>query len=153
MWSGRECHTLTKNPPLFFQLALSRNAVSRLNSSRGKFIVPLIVYRLLYSYRGSLLVLAWHHPRLTIIFKSMITTPIGYEIPAPALGQLKEHVGFLVSRCLTLPDAQPDESQALFEDFPSPKKKKHGDRRSTFNPDLNLITVQIHFASSFTEHE
>ena len=35
----------------------------------------------------------------------------------PTLGQLKEHVGFLASRSLTLPAAQPDEPQALFDDF------------------------------------
>ena len=40
--------------------------------------------------------------------------------PTPALGELKEYVGFLVSRRLTLPAAQPDESQALFDDLIGP---------------------------------
>ena len=46
------------------------------------------------------------------------------EIP-PTLGQLKEHVGFLVSRSLTLPAAPPDEPQALFQDVPCTQKKKN----------------------------
>ena len=38
--------------------------------------------------------------------------------PTSALGQLKERTGFLVSRSRTLPAAQPDELQTLFDDFP-----------------------------------
>ena len=44
--------------------------------------------------------------------------------PAPALGQLEEHVGFLVSRSLTLPAAQPDEPQMLFDDCHDAQKKR-----------------------------
>ena len=42
--------------------------------------------------------------------------------PSPALGQLKEQVGFLVSRSLTLPATQPNEPQALFDEFHCTKK-------------------------------
>ena len=42
----------------------------------------------------------------------------------PALGQLKEHTGFFVSKSLTLPAAPPDELQALFDDNPGTKEKK-----------------------------
>ena len=38
----------------------------------------------------------------------------------PALVQLKEHTGFLVSSSLTLRAAPPDDPQALFDDFPVP---------------------------------
>ena len=41
----------------------------------------------------------------------------------PALGQLKEYAGFLVSKSLKLPAAQPDKPQALFDDFPYTQKK------------------------------
>ena len=36
---------------------------------------------------------------------------------------MKEHVGFLVSRSLTLPAAQSEVPQALFDDFPYAQKK------------------------------
>ena len=39
-----------------------------------------------------------------------------------ALGELKEHTGFLVSRSLTVPAAPPDEPQSYFDDFPCTQK-------------------------------
>ena len=45
-------------------------------------------------------------------------------LPVSAHGQLKEHVGFLVSGSLTLPATPSNEPHALFDDFPYTQKKK-----------------------------
>ena len=56
----------------------------------------------------------------------------------PALGQLKEHTGCLVSRSLALPAAPPDEPQA-FDDFPCTKKKDIIVFKTEFNQNLSTI--------------
>ena len=58
-----------------------------------------------------------------------------------ALGHLKDHTGFLVSRSLTLPAAPPDEPQVLIDDFTCTQKKNPNNAR-TLAKDENLTELE-----------